>query len=207
MVTRVKGWVALAALVLFVTGCGEGDPVAGFTGGKQSKDKAPIPSTVNANANASTASAAAAPANAADAPQEAGGAEGVAAVEGPAVAQKLGQEEARDPEAPIRENSMEYRAMRHRDPFVSLIGGDENRGELVDLAVVSLVGVVLGAEKFCVVEDGEGTSYVLYEGDRVKNGRVVDIREDAVVCSQTVLGYTTTVQLKLEEGKDGRNVG
>jgi hypothetical protein len=55
------------------------------------------------------------------------------------------------------------------------------------------------------VEDPEKVSYVLRVGDPVRNGRVVGIRPEALVCSQTVLGYTTTVQLKLEERKDVRN--
>jgi hypothetical protein len=188
VVTKASIAVALAGLVAFGTGCG-GDDVSGFTGGTSSKDKKPIP-----------------PAVAAGAAHAAETAEGAApAVEGPAVAQKE-QETVEDQEGPIRENSMRYRANRMRDPFVSLIGG-EDRSDLVDLSVVDLVGVVTGSDAFCVLEDSEGTSYVLHKGDRVKHGRVVEIRDTSIVCSQTILGYTTTVQLKLEEGKDGKNVG
>ena len=49
------------------------------------------------------------------------------------------------------------------------------------------------------VEDAEGIAYVLRKGDRVRNGRIVAIKVDRVVASQTFLGYTSTVQLKLEE--------
>jgi Tfp pilus assembly protein PilP len=72
--------------------------------------------------------------------------------------------------------------------------------------VVKLVGVVLsGDQPFAIVEDADGIAYVLRKGDRVKNGRVVRITTDALVCSQTLLGYTTTVQLELEHGKDVKN--
>jgi len=107
-----------------------------------------------------------------------------------------------DPKEPLRTTSEEYRAGRERDPFASLIGDEKTRSDLVDLGVVRLVAVVTSGERpFCVVEDPEGVSYVLHVGDPVRNGRVVGIRPEALVCSQTILGYTTTVQLKLEERK------
>jgi hypothetical protein len=62
-----------------------------------------------------------------------------------------------------------------------------------------------GDKPFCVVEDAEGRTYILHAGDPVKNGRVVAVKPTALVCSQTILGYTTTVQLKLEERKDVRH--
>jgi hypothetical protein len=94
--------------------------------------------------------------------------------------------------------------MRNRDPFRSLISSDQARAEIVDLSVVTLVGIVWAqGEPFCIVEDQEGISYVLRKGDPVKNGRVVSIHRDKLVASQTILGYTTTVQLTLakEKGK------
>ena len=60
-----------------------------------------------------------------------------------------------------------------------------------------------GGDPGWVVEDAEGTSYVLRKGDRIKNGRVVGIRENAMVASQSILGYTTTVQLELADRKVG----
>jgi len=133
-------------------------------------------------------------------------------VEGPAVATKgkgtepLNEETTKTGDA-LREQATLYRASKSRDPFRSLISSeDENWSDVVDLSVVTLVGVVTSGEvPFCVLEDVEGISYVLRKGDRVKNGRVVRITEDALVASQTILGYTTTVQLKLEERKDVKN--
>lgn len=178
--------VAFALAVFAVQGCGGGDAVNKFAGGSSSKDKTPI----------TTAAATTSAQPAAETPP--------AGMEQPAVAGKQMETAiADDPNSPIRENSMEYRASGStRDPFLSLVGG-EGRSELIDLSVVTLVAVVGGEDPFGVVEDAEGSSYVLRQGDRVKNGRVVSIKPNALVASQTILGYTTTVQLKLvEERKD-----
>jgi Tfp pilus assembly protein PilP len=126
----------------------------------------------------------------------------------PAVAAKSAEaepESARKSADPLRAQSNEYRSTTRRDPFASLIGSDE-RSDLVDLSVVRLVGVVTSGDRpFAIVQDTEGVSYVLRKGDRVKNGRVVRVTSEGLVCSQTLLGYTTTVQLKLEHGKDVKN--
>ncbi len=186
---------ALVAGVFVLPACGGEEAVNGFAGGSSSRDKQPIPSTVQASAGNPAAQPGSAPAApAAEAPS----------IEGPAVAQKVdGVEE--NAEEPLRTNENKYQAARNRDPFASLIGGD-TRSDLVDLSVVELVGVVTsGDQPFAIVEDADGISYVLRKGDRVKNGRVVRITSDALVCSQTLLGYTTTVQLKLEHGKDVKN--
>ena len=74
--------------------------------------------------------------------------------------------------------------------------------DIVDLSVVKLVGIVQGPDPFCIVEDAEGIAYVLRKGDRVRNGRVVSISATSLVASQTLLGFTTTVQLSLEEGRE-----
>ena len=89
----------------------------------------------------------------------------------------------------LRAAQVVYRATNQRDPFVSLVSADAQAGDLVDLSVVELVAVVMGEKApFCVVEDAEGTSYILRKGDRIKNGRVVGIREEKMTASQTILG-------------------
>jgi hypothetical protein len=182
--------VALAGFLL--AGCDAG-PLRNLAGGTSSKDKQPIPPAVNAAAVPGPQTAA--PTN--------------LAVQGPAVADKaaaVAPSPPEDPRQPLRGTSEEYKAGQERDPFLSLVGGERKRTDLVDLGVVRLVAVVTSGEQpFCVVEDPEKVSYVLRVGDPVRNGRVVGIRPEALVCSQTVLGYTTTVQLKLEERKDVRN--
>jgi hypothetical protein len=171
-----------------IQGCAKEEIAQGFAGGSRAKDKAPIPSTVSAAAAAQPAPAAPAPAPA-----------------DPAVAEKVDGEDARQQLVdgkPIREQQMKYTSANARDPFRSLISDQDERTDLVDLSVVKLVGVVLGADPFCVVEDAEGIAYVLRKGDRVRNGRVVSIDATTLVASQTLLGFTTTVQLKLEEGRE-----
>ena len=201
MVTRVRmprGVAVLAtaaACALLLAGCGGGgeNAVAGFAGGTSSKDKQPIPPAVESAAQPG-------------APEAPATLPSPAPVQEPAVADKSVEPEASHKTAePIRTASNEYRSTSRRDPFASLIGSDE-RSDLVDLSVVRLVGVVTsGAKPFAIVEDTEGVSYVLRKGDRVKNGRVVRVTSEGLVCSQTLLGYTTTVQLKLEHGKDVKN--
>lgn len=197
--TRIPGTsraalVAVAGSILLI-GCDAG-PLRNFAGGTSSKDKQPIPPAVNAAAAQPQGSA----------PASAPGAN--LAVQGPAVA---GSAEAQptigqDPDEPLRTQAEQYHAGRERDPFISLLGRERTRSDLVDLGVCRLVAIVTSGERpFCVVEDPEGISFVLHVGDPVRNGRVVTIKTDAIVCSQTVLGYTTTVQLKLEERKDVKN--
>jgi hypothetical protein len=163
-----------------------------FTGGSSSKDKQDIAPAVQAGASGPGAAAAAA--------------EGTpTAVDEPVAVTKA--DEATEKEGALRGNIMMYRASKNRDPFRSLVSADgDNRTEIVDLSVVKLVGIVWnGDSPFCIVEDAEGIAYVLRKGDRVKNGRVVSVREDALVASQTILGYTTTVRLRLQEGKGVKN--
>jgi len=181
--------VIAGGVLLALSACGKDEVARTFAGGSSSKDKQPIPPAVQAAQVAPT------PAPATGTPP------GVAQLDGPAVATKTETPKLVEGH-PIRENDMKYRSSRTRDPFRSLLGEGEDRSDLVDLNVVTLVGIVWGEEPFCTVEDAEGTTYVLRKGDRVKNGRIVSINRDTVVASQTLLGYTTTVQLKLEEGKE-----
>jgi hypothetical protein len=174
----------LGAALFALQGCGKEELAQGFAGGSSSRDKAPIPSTVNAGAAMQPAPAAA------PAPAE------------PAVAMKGDTEDARQQlkdGKPIREQQMKYHSANVRDPFRSLISDQGDRTDLVDLSVVKLVGIVQGDDPFCIVEDAEGIAYVLRKGDRVRNGRVVSINAASLVASQTLLGFTTTVQLTLEE--------
>jgi Tfp pilus assembly protein PilP len=189
----------IACCGLALAGCGAGDKaVTGFAGGTSSKDKQPIAPAVDAGETAAPVQASAMP----GAPAAAASA---AELRGPAVASKAEPVDKAHEAGPIRSNSNQYKAGGNRDPFASLIGTDE-RSDLVDLSVVRLVGVVTSGEKpFAIVEDADGVSYVLRKGDRVKNGRVVRVSPEVLVCSQTMLGYTTTVQLKLERGKDVKN--
>jgi hypothetical protein len=101
----------------------------------------------------------------------------------------------------LRENLYYYDAFNRRDPFRSLVDGAFNRSDkmdLVNLNAVQLVGVVRGeVDRFALLEDASGYSYIIRVGDRVHNGTVVSIGEDELVARVTNFGQTTTVRLHL----------
>ena len=101
----------------------------------------------------------------------------------------------------LRENLYYYDAFNRRDPFRSLVDGAFNqsdRMDLVNLSAVQLVGIVRGeVDRFALLEDASGYSYILRVGDRVHNGSVVSIGEDELVARVTNFGQTTTVRLRL----------
>jgi hypothetical protein len=101
----------------------------------------------------------------------------------------------------LRENLYYYDAFNRRDPFRSLVDGAYNRSDkmdLVNLNAVQLVGIVRGeVDRFALLEDASGYSYILRVGDRVHNGSVVSIGEDELVARVTNFGQTTTVRLHL----------
>lgn len=108
----------------------------------------------------------------------------------------------------VRESVVAYKAQAWRDPFVSLVSGEGTRNTgKIDLSLMKLVAIVLGeGTVFAVVEDAEGMSYILREGDPVRNGKVLRIGATSVTASQTILGYTTQVQLELiDDRKDVKN--
>jgi hypothetical protein len=101
----------------------------------------------------------------------------------------------------LRENLYYYDAFNRRDPFRSLVDGAFNRSDkmdLVNLSAVQLVGIVRGeVDRFALLEDTSGYSYILRVGDRVHNGTVVSIGEEELVARVTNFGQTTTVRLHL----------
>lgn len=101
----------------------------------------------------------------------------------------------------LRENLYYYDAFNRRDPFRSLVDGAFNRSDKMDqvnLNAVQLVGIVRGeVDRFALLEDASGYSYILRVGDRVHNGTVVSIGEDELVARVTNFGQTTTVRLHL----------
>ncbi len=194
------------------------DTIRGFTGGTKSNDKkGAVPAAVNASASTPAAAAPADPASAgvaANAPAVPPGAPAASlpsALADPAVASKadsaavFGDQDPVEGKTTLRENYATYKAQGWRDPFVSLVSNEKTSrdSQKVDLSVVKLVAIVNGQDdKFCVVEDAEGTSYILRAGDPVRNGRLLRIGTTSVTASQTILGYTTQVQLELFERKD-----
>jgi hypothetical protein len=101
----------------------------------------------------------------------------------------------------LRENNYYYSAFNRRDPFRSLIVGDfisEKRMSPVDLGRVELVGIVKGdLDRFVMLEDNKGFSYILRVGDRIKHGSVVSIGDKSMVARVTNFGQTRKFTLHL----------
>jgi Tfp pilus assembly protein PilP len=107
----------------------------------------------------------------------------------------------------LRESSYYYSAFNKRDPFSSLIVGDfvkNKKMDPVDLNSVELVGVVKGdLDRFSLLEDENGFSYILRVGDQVKNGSVVAIGDKSLVARVTNFGQTTKFTLHMSQRAEG----
>jgi hypothetical protein len=93
----------------------------------------------------------------------------------------------------------QYNAIGRRDPFQSLltgefVGNDVGGDAPPDPGGMRVVGIVWGAsDRFAMVEDVRGNSYVLRKGDKVQNGYVEALRRDAVVIVVTADGQSQQV--------------
>jgi len=98
-----------------------------------------------------------------------------------------------------------YSSFGRRDPFGSLVKGKYARkeaGDLLDIGELAMVGVVWGeADKFCVVQDSRDHSHILREGDKVVNGRVVEITRMSLTVAHYFFGETTNVTIYLQESE------
>ena len=109
----------------------------------------------------------------------------------------------------LREDNYYYSAFNRRDPFRSLVSGTfvrNDRMEVVNLNAVELVGVVKGElDRFALLEDDKGFSYILRVGDQVHNGTVVSIGDDSMVARVTNFGQTSKFTLHLVQRQEGVN--
>ena len=107
----------------------------------------------------------------------------------------------------LRENSYYYGAFNRRDPFRSLVDGRFVRNDMmerIELTAVELVGVVRGdLDRFALLEDEKGFSYILRVGDKVRNGTVVAIGEQTMTARITNFGQTSKYTLHLVERQKG----
>jgi hypothetical protein len=106
--------------------------------------------------------------------------------------------------APLEEHvTYQYNALGRRDPFQSLIdggwvGADMGGDAPPDVGGIKLVGIVWGTnDQFAMCEDVRGNSYVLRRGDRVMNGYVEGLKQDAMVVSITVDGQSESVTIPI----------
>jgi len=93
-----------------------------------------------------------------------------------------------------------YRATKYRDPFVSLIGGVSKTfaDGLPNLENLSLVGILEDIDGYrALMEDTDGSGYILSQNDKIKNGYLVSVTEDKAVFQITEYGWTRTVALEL----------
>ena len=108
----------------------------------------------------------------------------------------------------IRVSSYYYSAFNRRDPFRSLVVGEfvsEKRMKPVELGRVELVGVLRGdLDRFALLEDDKGFSYIMRIGDRVRNGSIVAIGDDSMVARVTNFGQTRKVTLHLAKRGENR---
>jgi len=107
----------------------------------------------------------------------------------------------------LRENSYYYSAFNRRDPFRSLVNGSfvrDDKMDLVTLNAVELVGVVRGdLDRFALLEDEKGFTYVLRVGDRVRSGSIVAVGENTLTARITSFGQTRKVTLHMVERQKG----
>jgi hypothetical protein len=96
-----------------------------------------------------------------------------------------------------------YASLGKRDPFASLLSGDfldDGPDGIVDLDQVKLVGIMWGeSDRFALVEDAAGYSYILREGDRVKYGAIMSLEDDRLIANITFFGMTRTVVKTIEK--------
>ena len=107
----------------------------------------------------------------------------------------------------LRENSYYYGAFNRRDPFRPLVSGAFVRNDMmerVELTAVELVGVVRGdLDRFALLEDEKGFTYILRVGDRVRNGTIVAIGEQTMTARISNFGQTSKYTLHLVERQKG----
>jgi len=94
-----------------------------------------------------------------------------------------------------------YRTAKYRDPFVSLVGGVSKTfaDGLPNLENLTLVGILEDVDGYsALMEDSDGSGYILSQNDKIKDGYLVSVTEDKAVFQITEFGWTRTVALELE---------
>ena len=99
-----------------------------------------------------------------------------------------------------------YRSYGKRDPFLPLVSksmsGYQN-GDIPDIETLRLVGVLQSEySNMALLEDMEGYGYILQDGDKVKNGYVIQIYKDKVLFQISEFGWSRSVALSMEVDED-----
>ena len=103
-----------------------------------------------------------------------------------------------------RERSV-YASCARRDPFASLVSGEfaaTNEDDLMDIGELTLVGVVWGRDdRFGVVQDSRKRVHVLRVGDRVVNGKVIEVTQTSLTVQHYFFGETANVTIHMSQGE------
>jgi hypothetical protein len=94
-----------------------------------------------------------------------------------------------------------YSSGGRRDPFETLFKGRE-----LNVENVKLVGTIWGPKgRFALLKEPGGTGFVVGIGDKIADGRVIDITSNSVSFKITRFGVTSKVTLMLEEEEETIN--
>lgn len=105
-----------------------------------------------------------------------------------------------DEEVRLERESYTYDSQKRRDPLVPLVTKTGYRAEAGALNTEDLVliGTMWGTSgRVAMVKDSGNRGYVLKPGDRVAGGKVIDVREDAIVFEISAFKTISKVTLKL----------
>lgn len=98
-----------------------------------------------------------------------------------------------------------YSSFARRDPFASLVSGEfaaTNEDDLLDIGELTLVGVVWGRDdRFGVVQDSRKRVRVLRVGDRVVNGKVIQVTQSSLTVQHYFFGETANVTIHMSQGE------
>jgi len=101
-----------------------------------------------------------------------------------------------------------YQSNIYRDPFVALIGGEEQEYNLgqpsVDEMVV--VGILWGkGDRFAMVETRHGRSLILRKGDPIRNGHVRDILQNGIEVEYSLYGVVQIIVVPVKPGVEDKD--
>ena len=98
-----------------------------------------------------------------------------------------------------------YASFARRDPFASLVSGEfaaTSGDDLLDIGELTLVGVVWGRDdRFAVVQDMRKRVKVLRVGDRVVNGKVIEVTQTSLTVQHYFFGETANVTIHMSQGE------
>jgi hypothetical protein len=102
-----------------------------------------------------------------------------------------------------------YESLGRRDPFRPLIipgEGEQRLSDLPDPRSLILTGVLWGEkDRFALVEDAGGRSFVLREGDPVWRGTVTRIEPQLLTIRYNHFGMWRTIRIPLRARKEAPN--